>query len=64
MLIGSEQSLGPRGMDKMVCWHVLESYMTASDWKPDTNREGRDYNSRSRLCQRLERLERLIIQDK
>ena len=48
----------------MVCWRVLESHKTASDGKPDTNREGRDYNSRSRVSPQLIPLERLIGQDK
>ncbi len=47
----------------MVCWRVLVCHKTASDWKPDTNREGRDYNSRSKVSPRLKRLKRLIGQD-
>ena len=36
----------------------------SSNWKPDTNREGRDYNSMFKVSPRLIRLERLIGQDK
>ena len=48
----------------MVRWRAPVYHKTASDWKPDTNREGRDYNSRSRVSPRRTRLERLIDQDK